>query len=57
VWPPTRIASTRPPRLGEAVALLTAAGVREPERFVASAPRALLERGSSAVAAIVARPA
>jgi protein-tyrosine phosphatase len=41
--------STRPPRLGEAVAVLTAAGVREPERFVASAPRALLERGLAGV--------
>ena len=41
--------STRPPRLGEAVAVLAAAGVRDPERFVAAAPRALLERGLAGV--------
>ena len=41
--------STRPPRLGEAVAVLAAAGVRDPERFVASGPRALLERGLAGV--------
>jgi protein-tyrosine phosphatase len=36
---------TRPPRLGEAVAVLADAGVRDPERLAGAAPLALLERG------------
>ncbi len=41
--------ATRPPRLGQAVGVLAAAGVRDPERFVAAGPRALLERGLTAL--------
>jgi protein-tyrosine phosphatase len=40
---------TRPPRLGEAVAVLAGAGVRDAERLVSAAPLALLERGLAAV--------
>jgi tyrosine-protein phosphatase YwqE len=36
---------TRPPRLGEAVAVLADAGVRDPERLAGAAPLALLEHG------------